>query len=262
MPRTRTYGLDNDTLAYAARVKAGSGKTILPENLRQINKFVIGIKKLGLWNSMVCYPMRSIHNAGAGTTVYSLGGLGIFNGTVSNASRWTPNGITTSINFTSLTYVPNNFTGTMCCVGGLFTRVNQRLIGHFSDAGSWLGGTVSANTDWFTYFDTVKGGVVFRGNIGGNNNRDFVAFTGFSRNAVGNTTGYVSNPNTIGLNYGTTTQTLTGLTTSSSYTYLDSGMNAFLIHINNNIFQQADYKSLETLLRKTLFEDNSFQWVY
>lgn len=92
MPRTRTYGLDNDTLAYAARVKAGSGKTILPENLRQINKFVIGIKKLGLWNSMVCYPMRSIHNAGTGSTVYSLGGLGVYNGTMVNGPTWQSDG--------------------------------------------------------------------------------------------------------------------------------------------------------------------------
>lgn len=93
MPRTRTYGLDNDTLAYAARVKAGSGKTILPENLKQINKFVVGIKKLGLWNSMVCWPMRSIHNAGTGSTVYSLGGLGVHNGTMINAPSWEQNGV-------------------------------------------------------------------------------------------------------------------------------------------------------------------------
>jgi hypothetical protein len=98
MPRTRTYGLDNDTLAYAARVKAGSGKTILPENLRQINKFVVGMKKLGLWNSMVCYPMRSIHNAGTGSTVYSLGGLGVHNGTLVNTVSWGNLGIFWSIN--------------------------------------------------------------------------------------------------------------------------------------------------------------------
>jgi hypothetical protein len=94
MPRTRTYGLDVDTIAYAARVKAGSGVTILPENLKQINKFVIGVKKLGLWNSMVCWPMRSIHNAGRGSTVYSLGGLHTANGTLVNAPTWGVRGIT------------------------------------------------------------------------------------------------------------------------------------------------------------------------
>lgn len=92
MPRTRTYGLDVDTLAFAARVKAGSGKTILPENLKQLNKFIIGTKKLGLWNTMVCWPMRSIHNAGTGSTVYSLGGLGTYNGTMTNSPVWSSDG--------------------------------------------------------------------------------------------------------------------------------------------------------------------------
>jgi hypothetical protein len=93
MPRTRTYGLDIDTIRYAQRVKSGSGTTILPEPLKQINKFVIGVKKLGLWNSMVCWPMRGIHNAGTGSTVYSLGGLGTYNGTMVNSPQWQQNGV-------------------------------------------------------------------------------------------------------------------------------------------------------------------------
>jgi len=92
MPRIRTYGLDIDTIRFAQRVKQGSGTTILPEPLKQINKFVVGIKKLGLWNSMICWPMRSIHNAGTGSTVYSLGGQGTFNGTMVNGVEWDYNG--------------------------------------------------------------------------------------------------------------------------------------------------------------------------
>lgn len=101
MPRTRTYGLDVDTIAYAARVKAGSGVTILPEPLKQINKFVVGVKRLGLWSSMVCWPMRSIHNAGRGSTVYSLGGLGIYNGTMVNSPTWGYSGMS----FISTSYI-------------------------------------------------------------------------------------------------------------------------------------------------------------
>lgn len=95
MPRQiiRTFGLDKDTVAFAQRVKAGSGTTILPNNLIQLNKFVVGIKRMGLWNQMVCWPMRSIHNAGRGSTVYSLGGLGIFNGTMVNSPSWENIGI-------------------------------------------------------------------------------------------------------------------------------------------------------------------------
>ena len=96
MPKVRTYGLDVDTLAFAVRVKAGSGKTILPENLKQINKFVIGIKKLGLWDDMICWPMRSVHNAGRGSTLYSLGGGGTYNGTFTNNTNWSYNGVVMS----------------------------------------------------------------------------------------------------------------------------------------------------------------------
>jgi hypothetical protein len=93
MPRTRTYGLDIDTMRFAQRVKQGSGTTIMPEPLKQINKFVIGIKKLGLWSSMICWPLRNIHNAGTGSTVYSLGGLGTYNGTMINSPTWQQDGI-------------------------------------------------------------------------------------------------------------------------------------------------------------------------
>ena len=88
MSRTRTYGLDADAITFANRVKAGSGKTILPENLKQINKFIIGLKKLGIWSNTICWPLRSIHNAGTGTTAYSIGGLGIYNGTLTNSPTW------------------------------------------------------------------------------------------------------------------------------------------------------------------------------
>ncbi|OBQ41404.1 MAG: hypothetical protein AN484_20985 [Aphanizomenon flos-aquae WA102] len=71
------------------------------QNSRQlINNFVKGIKSLGLWNSMVCWPMRASQNAGAGTTAFSLGGLGQFNGTLSSSGAlptWTPDGLYTSI---------------------------------------------------------------------------------------------------------------------------------------------------------------------
>jgi hypothetical protein len=64
------------------------------QNSRQlINNFVKGIKSLGLWNSMVCWPLRSSQNAGSGVTAFSLGGLGQFNGTLVNAPTWGENGI-------------------------------------------------------------------------------------------------------------------------------------------------------------------------
>jgi hypothetical protein len=59
----------------------------------QINDFVKGVKSLGLYNNMVCWPLRSSQNAGTGTTAYSLGGLGTFNGTLTNGPTWGTDGI-------------------------------------------------------------------------------------------------------------------------------------------------------------------------
>jgi hypothetical protein len=77
---------DPATIEYAAR----SGAT----DLANIDAFVRGVKDLGLWNSMVCWPLRSTQNAGTGTTAYSLGGLGTFNGTLVNEPSWGADGMT------------------------------------------------------------------------------------------------------------------------------------------------------------------------
>jgi len=42
---------------------------------------------------MVCWPLRSAQNKGSGTTVYSLGGYGTYNGTLSSGPTWGSTGI-------------------------------------------------------------------------------------------------------------------------------------------------------------------------
>jgi hypothetical protein len=93
---------DSDALAYC-RVSGATDR-------KAISDFVRGVKNLGLWNDMVCWPLRSTQNAGTGTTAYSLGGLGAFNGTLVNGPTWSADGIvvaantrkiTTSFNFTT-----------------------------------------------------------------------------------------------------------------------------------------------------------------
>ena len=75
--------------ANASSFIATSGAT----DIVAINDFVLGVKTLGLWNSMVCWPLRSSQNAGTGTTAYSLGGLGTFNGTLTNGPSWGADGV-------------------------------------------------------------------------------------------------------------------------------------------------------------------------
>ena len=77
---------DQDALVFCRT----SGAT----DRKAISEFVRGVKNLGLWDSMVCWPLRSTQNAGTGTTAYSLGGLGTFNGTLVNGPTWGTNGIT------------------------------------------------------------------------------------------------------------------------------------------------------------------------
>jgi hypothetical protein len=59
----------------------------------ELNHFVKGIKKLNLYSSMVCWPLRSTQNAGTGSTAYSLGGLGTYNGTLVNGPTWGADGV-------------------------------------------------------------------------------------------------------------------------------------------------------------------------
>jgi len=87
------------------------------QNSRQlINNFVKGIKSLGLWNSMVCWPMRASQNASTTLTAQSLGGLGNFPATLANfgsaSSAWTSTGLsgasTNSIATTTLSLPTGN----------------------------------------------------------------------------------------------------------------------------------------------------------
>jgi hypothetical protein len=82
----RGPSVDPDAAAFAAT----SGAT----DVAALSAFVKGVKDLGLWNNMVCWPLRSSQNAGTGTTAYSLGGLGTFNGTLVNGPTWGTDGIT------------------------------------------------------------------------------------------------------------------------------------------------------------------------
>ena len=82
-------GFDADAAAYFDRAGVTNATA-----KAQINAFVKGVKNLGLYNSMACWTLRSAQNAGTGTTAYSLGGLGTFNGTLTNGPTWGANGIT------------------------------------------------------------------------------------------------------------------------------------------------------------------------
>ena len=82
---TLARGYDADATAFAA----ASGAT----DVAALSAFVKGVKELGLWSNMVCWPLRSSQNYGSGTTAYSLGGLGTYNGVLANGPTWEAAGL-------------------------------------------------------------------------------------------------------------------------------------------------------------------------
>jgi hypothetical protein len=99
---------DLDAVAYIGKVGITD---VVAQNA--INDFVLGIKNLGLWSSIVSWPLRSTQNAGTGTTAYSLGGLQTSNGTLTGAT-WTSLGVSfsgsTQFMSSDLTNIPKDAT--------------------------------------------------------------------------------------------------------------------------------------------------------
>lgn len=93
--------LDSDARAFAA----ASGAT----DVRALSAFAKGVKGMGLWTNMVCWPLRSSQNAGTGTTAFSFGGLGVFNVTLTNGPTWGSGGITFASASTQFLNLPSGF---------------------------------------------------------------------------------------------------------------------------------------------------------
>jgi hypothetical protein len=102
--RTSGSSFDPDAAAYFTR----AGVTDATAKA-QINAFVLGVKDLGLYNSIVSWPLRSTQNAGTGTTAYSLGGLGTYNATLSASPSWG----TTGVSFSGTGTLLNNSLATL-----------------------------------------------------------------------------------------------------------------------------------------------------
>jgi len=121
-------GFDADAAAYFDR----AGVTDATAK-GQINAFVKGIKDLGLYNNMVAWPLRSSQNAGTGTTAYSLGGFGIYNGTLTNEPTWGVNGITFdgSNDHISITNFVTPYLNTLFYCGNHSTMANPQKALYF-----------------------------------------------------------------------------------------------------------------------------------
>jgi len=96
MIASKSYGLQNETRQYLRRLYA-YGKELAGADIADIDNFIKGLKQLNLWHSIICWPMRSIHNIGSGNIVLSLGGFHKKDATLISGSAtfpsWGINGI-------------------------------------------------------------------------------------------------------------------------------------------------------------------------
>jgi hypothetical protein len=95
MISSKSYGLQNETRQYLRRLYA-YGRELAPTDVADIDNFIKGLKQLNFWGNVICWPMRSIHNIGTGSTVLSLGKMNDGyqgNGTLLNSPTWSSNGI-------------------------------------------------------------------------------------------------------------------------------------------------------------------------
>lgn len=125
-------GFDTDALTYFAT----AGITD-PATRGQINSFVVGLKNLGAWNSVVSWPLRSTQNAGTGTTAYSLGGLGSFPATLVESPTWGTSGISIGATNTQCVNatIPITSTATIITVQRIddqFGAVTRRTVGRYN----------------------------------------------------------------------------------------------------------------------------------
>lgn len=102
---------DVDGDAYLAR----AGVTD-PLGRCEVLWFTTGMKALDLWNNMVCWSLRNYQNAGSGSAVYSLGGLGVHDGTLVNAVSWSSLGIFWSVNNSYLNVPSLKLSNVPCAV--------------------------------------------------------------------------------------------------------------------------------------------------
>jgi hypothetical protein len=95
---------DLDAVAYIGKVGITD---VVAQNA--INDFVLAMKALNYYSSMVVWLFRSSQNKGSGTTAYSLGGLGAFDGTLTNGPTWSADGIVFDGNNDFITLPDNSF---------------------------------------------------------------------------------------------------------------------------------------------------------
>ena len=138
------------TQEYFNKIASVSSET---KDKRSVFKFVEGILDLGLWDSMICWPLRTSQNAGVSNIAYSLGGLGVYNGTLSNGPTWGADGVT---------FNSNNSATIQTSLFRTSTPMTLTMVANFAGKN---GGGVDDFPNGFIF--PTSGGVALGGNVTG-----------------------------------------------------------------------------------------------
>jgi hypothetical protein len=142
---------------------------------------------------MVCWPLRSSQNAGTGTTAYSLGGLGTFDGTLVDGPTWGADGIDTSPTNARIE-IPYNFlngpnsvvgqTGSMLAAFANFATDFGLISNRGASGNFWTLGTRNSDTQIFSVSNVTDGTnqIITKGSLNTNN----LQFAGFHMDGAAN----------------------------------------------------------------------------
>jgi len=225
MIQSKSYGLQNETRQYLRRLYA-YGRELNPSDVADIDNFIKGLKQLNLWQNIICWPMRSIHNIGTGSTVLSLGGGGTYNGTMLNSPTWGIIGMTFPRTTASCVSATRPIGSTPTAEYSIFS-VHCNFVEDALYRAVWIGRDVSNDR---MFFRTAGGGsdayaagtvaITAPTSIDGNHSTALVASSGsVSKTVAAYKDGIVSS-STTGTNTGNNTiYNIGGLSTDSSRSF-------------------------------------------
>jgi hypothetical protein len=167
--------------------------TALSDPRQLIVDFAQGIDRLGLWNSMVCWPLRSSQNAASGSTAFSLGGLGRFDGTlIGSPSRGANGMVATTSNSYVQTTVPFNYATIGAYsgigVGNIPSGSNMRMIG--TNAATNLAQATTSTNGVYGTFDQFGSSV---SRLTNHTNQQVAHWVNITKDANNSFVGYINN---------------------------------------------------------------------
>jgi len=251
-------GFDADAVAYFNRASVTDATA-----KGQINAFVKGVKTLGLWSNMVCWPLRSAQNVGTGTTVYSLGGYGINNGTMNGTISWETDGIIYP-NDSTFKFITTGFTmaydaaNSSFAVGALTatSSANRRYIGSSTQSATPLNAGVDANTTLLSSISSFSGVVFTQVNFAGSPNLNTFNWLGASANYATSTDNFNAQLNSA---FGTVSRNSSGAGKNALHigggqliTDTFTGTMAFASYFPTTDVSQANKLLLYNLYKTTL----------